>query len=143
MRLTSEHAPPPVERHVDERERLLDAGVVDEQIQAAESLPRLAERPDDVSLGGDVHRHGHRPPAGALDPIDHSLGLGGVAQVVDRDGRAVGGELVGDALADAGVRARDQRLAAAQQPCFLRDEPELWVRHRRIISMRGPGRSAA
>ena len=43
VRLTSIDLLPLLERHVDEHEGLLDAGVVDQQVEAAERLAGLGE----------------------------------------------------------------------------------------------------
>ena len=48
-------------RHVLERGELVDAGVVDQDVEPAERLLRLGEQAPDVGLLGDV-RPARRPP---------------------------------------------------------------------------------
>ena len=97
----------------------LDAGVVDEDVEAAEALARLADHAHDVLLGGDValDEHvadavlAHLPQAG----VHLLLGPGrlvGRGQVVDRDVGAVLGEPHGGRLADPGGAAGDQDVLA-------------------------------
>ena len=94
---------------------MLDAGVVDEQVDAAEGLAGGGEGALHVALAGHVHRHGERLAAGVLDLADHRLRLVGRADVVDRHRGAVRGELEADPLADARVAAGDERAAAVEQ----------------------------
>ena len=83
-------------------------GVVDEHVDAAEAVDRLADHLHDVVLPGHVTLDEHVPYALPLDLGDAGvhllLGVArllGLAQVVDRDVRAVLGEAHGDRLPDA------------------------------------------
>src|SRR3954452_2525956 len=67
----ADDAIPLVERHVDELERRLDAGVVDHEVEAAERLARLPEAARHLVLVRDVHLHPDGLPARALDRGDH------------------------------------------------------------------------
>jgi hypothetical protein len=80
---------------------VLQAGVVDEQVETAEGRLRLGERALHVGLARDVHRHRERLRAALLDLGNHSLRLVCRADVVDRHSRAVRRELVANALPDA------------------------------------------
>jgi len=99
----------------------LDAGVVDQHVQPAELGGRLPHQADGVVLLGDVPADEH--VADAVLPkladagVDLLLGVGGllrVAQVVDGDVGAVGGEPHGDRLADAGAAAGDEHVLALE-----------------------------
>jgi hypothetical protein len=124
-----DHLLPLGEGHVDDMERLLDAGVVDEQIEAAERLARLREGALHVGLDADVHRDGHRAPARRLDGRGHRARVVDLAAVVDRHGGAVGGERERRALADAGGGAGDQRAAALEETRGGRVQMEAVIGH--------------
>ena len=97
--------------------RLLVAGVVDEDVEAAEPGDRVGDQLLAERFVADVARQGHRLAAGRLDQL-HDLArvwfLGG--QVADRDVGAFA--RIGDRRgpADAGVAAGDERLAPARRP---------------------------
>ena len=99
------------------RSRDLDAGVVDEDVEAAEALGRLADHAHGVVLAGHVALDEHVADAVLLN-LAHAgmhllLGpcrLVGRGQVVDRDVGAVLGEAHGDRLADPGRATGDQQF---------------------------------
>ena len=99
----------------------LDAGVVDQHVQAAEAVDRRLDHRDDVLLLGHVALHEDVADAhlGNLGGAGmHSLlgvgGLVGLAQVVDCDVGAELGEADGDRLADARAAAGDEDVLALQ-----------------------------
>ena len=85
---------------LDGRE-LVDAGVVDEDVEAAEVLDGGVD--DALGLGGlgDVAADGDGLAAGGGDGGDDGVGAGLAGGVVDDDGGAFGGERFGDGGADA------------------------------------------
>ena len=81
----------------------------------------MADHRDDVVLAGDVALHEHVAHALLLDAFDAGVdlllgvaGLVGLAQVVDRDVRAVLGEADRDRLADSRRAAGDEHVLALQ-----------------------------
>src|SRR5919198_6282161 len=109
--------------------RDLDAGVVDEDVNAAESVDRALEHRDDVFLLGHVAANEHVAYSFLPDASEAGVyalfGLGCLlrgAQVVDRDVSPVSGETNGDRLADPRGAAGDQHVLAPQtaQRCDLR-----------------------
>jgi hypothetical protein len=101
------------------RTRDLDAGVVDEDVQPAQALDRLADHAHDVLLDGDVAADEHVAHALAvhlvhagLDALGGVLRLARLAQVVDGDVRAVLREAHGDGLPDARAAAGDEHVGA-------------------------------
>src|SRR3954463_5384383 len=99
--------------------RDLDARVVDEDIDATESIGGALEHRDDVLLLGDVAADEHvadsRLPDASETGVHLLLGLAcllGGPDVVDRDVRAVFRETDGDRLTDPGGAAGDQDILA-------------------------------
>jgi hypothetical protein len=84
------------------------AGVVDDDVEAAEGLFGLGEKPGDVGGFADIGLDGEGLAAGGGDAGDDLRGGGGVARVVDDDGRAFGGEAGGDGGADAAGGTGDE-----------------------------------
>ena len=69
-----EHLVEVLGRDLLERGELVDAGVVDEDVELAERLLRLGEEPPDVGLLGDVGLHGDGLAALASDLGDDAVG---------------------------------------------------------------------
>ena len=120
-----------LEVHPDDRVPLLlggvhqhpvadEAGVVDQDVEAAEGVDRLLHHRRRLLEVGDVGAVGHRLAAERLDLGHHLVGhLGGGAltgaggaEVVDDDLRALAGQLEGVRAADAAARAGDDRDAS-------------------------------
>ena len=85
----------------------VDAGVVDEDVEAAVRLFGLGEEFGDVGLPGDVALDGDGLAACGGDVGDDLVGSGLAGGVVDDDAGAGGGEGLGDAGSDALGRAGD------------------------------------
>ena len=80
---------------------VVDAGVVDEDVELAEGVLGLGEEAGDVGGFGDVCLHGDGLAALGLDVGDDGVGAGLAAGVVDDDRGALGGEMLGDGGTDA------------------------------------------
>jgi hypothetical protein len=95
-------------RELGHRAEPARAGVVHEEVDAAERRERLRDHAPGPLPVADV-RHDRRPAA--AQPPDLGRDGGGAAglHVVDRDAPPVTGEPERDRAADAGPRARDQR----------------------------------
>ena len=94
-------------RHALERRELVDAGVVDEDVEPAERLLRLGEQALDVGLLRHVGLDGDGLAALAGDLGDDAVGPFLAGGVVDDDGRPLGRQVPGDGGADALGRAGD------------------------------------
>ena len=80
---------------------LADAGVVDQQIEPFEALPRVGDEGGAIGGGGDVARENIRARLGAE-------ALGGVAaSAVGSDDAVSSGKFNGDGAPDAAARAGD------------------------------------
>ena len=88
-------------RDVFERGKLIDARVVDEDVELVELVLRFGEQPLDVGRVGDVGLNGHRLAAILRDLADDAVGGFLAGGVVDDDGRAFGREMPGDGCADS------------------------------------------
>ena len=99
-----------------------DAGVVDEDIGAAEILDGVVEHRLPAGDGRDVGAVGDRAAALCLDRIDHLLrhrdvgagAVAGAAEVVDHDRRALAREQFGVGLTEPAARAGDDRNLAVE-----------------------------
>ena len=94
---------------VFERREFVDAGVVDEHVEAAVGFFGFGEEAGDVGLFGDVGLDGDGFAAVGGDFGDDFVGAGFAGGVVDDDGGAFGGERFGDGCADAFGGAGDDR----------------------------------
>ncbi|MNT60659.1 hypothetical protein D3C72_1982530 [compost metagenome] len=83
---------------------MADAGVVDENVDAAEFLKPCRDRGLDVRLLGDVGDDGKGPVA---EFLGHALGAGGIA-VDDDDLGAALDKALRNALAETRARAGDE-----------------------------------
>ena len=92
---------------VPESGALLDAGVVDEDVAAAELLPRLVNEVLGVSKNRDVGPDHDGFAARDLDLAASAFGGVDVVAVVDDAVGTLLGEAFGDCLADAGAGAGD------------------------------------
>jgi hypothetical protein len=90
---------------VFQRRELVDAGVVDQDVHAAERLLGLVEQTGDVGALGHVALDGDGLAAGGGDLGHHLVGALAAGGVVDRHGRALGGQGLGDGGPDALRRA--------------------------------------
>src|SRR6187549_1220965 len=84
-----------------DRRKFVDAGVVNEDIDAAEILFGLSEKAIDIGGLGEVGLDGDGFATLFADGVDDSGCAGFAGGVVDDDGGAVGGELFGDFSADS------------------------------------------
>jgi hypothetical protein len=84
----------------------LDAGIGHEDVDAAEFSDRVVDAGLDRRFVGHVHDDGGRPDAARLDLVGCGL-RGSLVDVGDRDVRAIVGQHLGDALADATRGASD------------------------------------
>ena len=99
-----------------------DAGIVDQDIGAAEMLDGVVEHRLAAGHGGDIGAVGDRAAAFGLDRIDHLLrhrgvaaaAVAGSAEVVDHDRRPLAREQFGIGLAKPAARAGDQRHLAVE-----------------------------
>ena len=109
-RLMRDDRVPFLDREFLDRRDVLDAGVVDQDVDAAEGLLGRRDHRGDLGGLGHVGRRVERLDAEfLLDAGALLLDRGGVAEAVDHDVGAVLGERPGDAEADAGGRAGDDR----------------------------------
>ena len=125
-----DHLLPLLERHVDEQEGLLDAGVVDQQVEPAERLAGLGEAALHLGLVADVHlaTGTARPPAASMVAAI-ARASSSLAAMVDGHRGAVSGERERGALADAAGGAGDQRAAALEQSCGGGMQAEVVIGH--------------
>ncbi len=86
----------------------VDAGVVHQDIHAAEGVERRLEHGLDVVLEAVVAVDDDRPAAVGLDLLTGGVGALLVVQVVHHDVGALAGELDRGGLPDAGVRPSDE-----------------------------------
>ncbi len=99
-----------------------DAGIVDEDIGAAEMLDGVVEHRLPALKRRDVGAVGDRAAAVGLDRVHHLLrhrgvGAGAIArtaEIVDHDGGALAREQLGVGLPQAAARAGDQRHLAVK-----------------------------
>jgi hypothetical protein len=101
---------PLVDRELVDRRDMLDAGVVDQHVDRAEAVDRLAHHLGDrlglQHVGAVV---GHRDLVLRRQPRAQRLDLAGIAEAVQYDVRAFGSEARRDSEADAGRRSGHQR----------------------------------
>jgi hypothetical protein len=103
------------ERHFVERRVLLQAGVVDQDVDRAELPTHAIEHLPHVVFVGNVAAVGVAIAAAAApDLLDHRLGIGGPADVVDHHVGAGVPEAYRDPLADPGTGAGDERSLSLQ-----------------------------
>jgi len=115
--------------HVEDHAVAEDAGDVDEDIELAPLVERLADEVFGLVHVRDIVVVGEGDAAPGLDFVDDLLGGGvvfafavnGDAEVVDDDARAFAGESEGDFAADAAAGARDDCSLAFE---FSRDSWE-------------------
>jgi len=89
--------------HLGGRQELVDAGVVDEDVD----LAGFAGQPFDVAAVGEVGADEASRPAVGDDLVD-TLAAAQRISAVDGDVGAVGSELLGDGAPDPGGRAGDE-----------------------------------
>lgn len=91
---------------------LHDAGVVDEDIDAAEQGRGLVEQRGHLCRSRNVSLYGLRPSASSPDFIDNTLGLGRAAGIVYDHGKTFRSETLGDRCADASGSAGNNSYLA-------------------------------
>jgi hypothetical protein len=108
-------------RELVRRLRDLDAGVVDQDVEAAELVERVLEHAHDVVFLGDIALDEDVADAVLAHARDTGvnlllgvLGLLGLTQIVDGDVCAVLGEADGDRLADTRCPAGDEDVLALE-----------------------------
>src|SRR6516164_412945 len=92
-----------------ERGELVDAGVVDQNVQPAEDRLRLREETPDLRRSRYVCLDGDGPSALACDLGDHTVGAVLAGGIVDDNRGALSRQLLGDGGADLLGRADDNR----------------------------------
>ena len=98
---------PFLDRELLDRRHVLDAGIVDENVDAAELALGGADHLDDLGRLGHVGRRIERLDlAVALDAGADRLDLAPVAEAIEHDVGAFGGERPGDSVADAATWSR-------------------------------------
>ena len=100
--------------HVGERLADLDAGVVDQDVEAAEGLVRVAHEALGLARYADVRAQCDRLPAQLLDPGGDGARAVAAAVVVHRHVGALAREAQRDGLADAAGAAGDERSLALE-----------------------------
>ena len=117
-------------RELGHRRHVLDAGVVDQDVDPAERVVRLGDqRPALLALGHVGLDVDDADPVLAGDPLGERVVLGPVGERVQHDVGAGAGQLLGDPEPDPGVRPGDHRA-----PFRLTDMPRApssLRRHRR------------
>src|SRR5690606_19602662 len=101
------------------------ARVVDEDVDSAEALAGLGERPLESVAVADVDDESERVPARVAELALGGAGALGVA-LEDGDARPDGGERLRDAAADPGASSGDDRDPAVEAQCAFvdhRDRP--------------------
>ena len=101
-----DHVLPLLVRQLQERDDGLDAGVVDQDVDGTELLPRLCEQAFEIFAFGDIARDGERAAPKPTYVIGDLFRPRIELQVVDDDVRAFRGEGLRDAAADALPRSR-------------------------------------
>ena len=99
-----------------------DAGIVDQDIGAAEMFDRVVEHRLPARDGGNVGAVGDRAAALGLDRVDHLLrhrrvaaaAVARAAEIVDHDSRALAREQLCVGLTEPAARAGDQRHLAVE-----------------------------
>ena len=91
------------------------AGIVDDDVDAAEALDRGVHDALAEVRRGDIAVAGHRPAAELLDERDGLL-RGLVVEVIDHDARAVAGEAQRHLAPDAPTRSGDDGDLAVELP---------------------------
>src|SRR5580658_6195283 len=100
------------ERIIYEGDFLLDAGVVDDDVQLAECLDGFVNEVFDLIRLRDIGGNGQAPSAEAGNFFFRVGGNSGVADIVDDYRGAFAGEPDGDCFADAGCGARHDSYLA-------------------------------
>jgi len=88
-------------RDLLQRQKFVNAGVVDQDVERAEGCLRFRKEPLDFRLVGDVGLHRKRLAAIRADLGDHAIGIVATRRVVHDDRSAFGGQMPGDRRTDA------------------------------------------
>src|SRR5581483_7664932 len=96
--------------------RLVDAGVVHEDVDPAERPGERLEAGAHARAVADVERRRRRGAAGRADLLDHGRRRGRLRHPGDADGRALGGARARDRPPDAAAGARDDDPPSVEPP---------------------------
>ena len=102
-----------------QRRKLIDAGVVHEDVELAEGLLRLRKQPANVFGPGDVGLDGDGFPTRLPNALDDCLCPGLAGGLIDHDGRTGARQVLGNRRTDSFRRARDHSDLPIQ---FLRHD---------------------
>ena len=105
----SDHVVPDLERHLEKWMLFFDAGVVDEDVEAAVRLDRRSDEPLDLVGLRDISGDRDSPGAEALDLFHEFLGWRAGAVIVDDDACALTRERQRNRSTNACVASRDER----------------------------------
>jgi hypothetical protein len=94
------------------RAKLVNARVIDQNVNGAERLSRRVKKRSDLRSLGDIALHGHGFAPSRYDGIHSILRVGGTAGVVHYDGGPIGGQALGYAGANSLPAARNNRYFA-------------------------------
>ncbi len=111
------HTPPGLEWKLQQRRDVKDASVVDQDIQAPERFDGGVDGAADGGCVGAVSVDRQGFAAFADHAVLQCFGLGGRADIGERDGCALGGQALDDGGADTARTALDQGDFAAEVLC--------------------------
>jgi hypothetical protein len=114
-----EDAAPLLEGHLRQGRLAARAGVVDQDVEPAVALDRLAHQPLDGRRVGHVGHAKSGPAARVFDQVHGLLRHLDRSVDVDHDGRATGRQVARDSAADVARAARDQRHLALELVTLL------------------------
>ena len=107
-----------------QRRKLIDAGIVHEDVELSERLLRLGEEVASVLGLGDVGLHGDGFPTRLPNALDDCLCPGLAGGLIDHDGRTGARQVLGNRRTDSFRRARDHSDLPLQ---FLRHDSTPFV----------------
>ena len=126
VEVRAQHRRPLVVRHLEEQPLAGDAGVVDEDVEAARALDDRVDQTGRLRTVAHVGLVHEGMPAVRLDRAERVLGALVLLAVVDADGRARARQPLRDRAADAARGTRDQR-----------NPPRQLNAHRRLRALAG------
>jgi hypothetical protein len=140
LEVDAEYPVPLVLGHVEKSDPREDAGVVDQQVDTAESF-RRGDHGRDVVGPGDVTRHRHGPAAGAANLGGDSLGGLGIVEVVDHHPGTFAAISPRDRRADTLLRAGHHRDPVPQTHLVTSPFHATPASEDKVITIPGPGRA--